>query len=137
MKISQKSEYALRAIFDLSLRAGDDLVKASYIASRQQIPLKFLELILGTLKQGGLVETRRGPEGGCRLARPADQITVGNVLALTEDPGNGRRGVQDAFTHLWNQVDESASAIIDGTTFADLAWRWERSKAEQVASRQI
>jgi Rrf2 family protein len=64
MKISQKSEYALRAIFDLSLHPPEDLVKLSGIAERQEIPRKFLELIFASLRQGGLVETRRGREGG-------------------------------------------------------------------------
>src|SRR3954469_260157 len=97
MNISVKSEYALKAIFDLasqylSSRPGSapmEPVKIADIARRQKIPQKFLELILAGLKQAGLVESRRGAEGGYLLARPADRISVGDVLGLME--GKKRR----------------------------------------------
>ncbi len=65
--ISVKGEYALLALFDLALQRAGEPVKISAIAQRQGIPQKFLELILATLKQGGLVESRRGAEGGYLL----------------------------------------------------------------------
>ena len=80
MNISVKSEYALLAVFDLSLQPPGDPVKIADVARRQKIPQKFLELILAGLKQGGFVESRRGAEGGYRLAKPANEITVGEVL---------------------------------------------------------
>jgi len=120
MNISRKSEYALRAVFDLSVYGSDGLVKSSCIASRQHIPQKFLGHILGNLKQGGLIETRRGPDGGVCLTRPADQITVGEVLAVIECGRNGKRWAQDVLLQLWNRVDDSISAILDCTTFADV-----------------
>src|SRR5215831_20608960 len=90
MNISVKGEYALQAIFDLALNATRDPVRIADIASRQNIPQKFLELILASLKQGGFVESRRGAEGGYLLARPADSIAVGEVLRFVEGPQQGK-----------------------------------------------
>ena len=70
MNISVKSEYALLAVFDLALQPPGEPVKIADVARRQKIPQKFLELILASLKQGGFVESRRGAEGGYRLAKP-------------------------------------------------------------------
>ena len=84
MNISVKSEYALLAVFDLSLQPPGEPVKIAEVARRQKIPQKFLELILSGLKQGGFVESRRGAEGGYRLAKPANEITVGEVLRFVE-----------------------------------------------------
>ena len=67
MNISVKGEYALHAIFDLASQPARDPVRIADIARRQQIPQKFLELILASLKQGGFVESRRGAEGGHSL----------------------------------------------------------------------
>src|ERR1043165_4200076 len=103
MNISVKSEYALHAIFDLSIQPQGEPVKIAEISRRQKIPQKFLELILSGLKQGGFVESRRGAEGGYRLARPADQISIGEVLRYIEQTKKTRRS-GDAFTDLWKRV---------------------------------
>jgi Rrf2 family cysteine metabolism transcriptional repressor len=118
MKISQKCEYALSAMFDLSLHSPGDLVKVAGIASRQNIPEKFLEVILGNLKQRGLVTSKRGSKGGYRLARPADQITVGQVLECFGER-KLRKG-RAAFRDLWARLERSVLAILDETTFAEL-----------------
>src|SRR5271163_97476 len=93
MNISVKSEYALKAVFDLAVQYLNappgtvqmSPIKIADIAKRQKIPQKFLELILAGLKQSGFVDSRRGAEGGYRLARPAEQITVGAVMKFVED----------------------------------------------------
>src|ERR1700747_3506710 len=113
MNISVKGEYALQAIFDLCSRPPGQPVKIADIASRQHIPQKFLELILASLKQGGFVESRRGAEVGYRLARHADQLTIGEVLKFVEEGKRGKRTGPDAFTDLWKRVDASVSAILD------------------------
>src|SRR5215467_5574755 len=136
MNISVKSEYALHAIFDLALQPAGEPVKIADIARRQKIPQKFLELILSSLKQGGFVESRRGAEGGYRLARPADQITVGEVLRFIEE-GKKRRGPPDAFSDLWKRVDASISAVVDRTTFAELVRRWQEAQRRYVPNWQI
>ena len=90
MNISVKGEYALQAIFDLAMQRQGEPVNIADIANRQKIPQKFLELILAGLKQGGFVESRRGAEGGYLLARPADSLTVGEVLRFVEGPSKAR-----------------------------------------------
>src|SRR6266853_2785065 len=110
MNISVKSEYALLAVFDLALQAVGEPVKIADIAKRQSIPQKFLELILASLKQGGFVESRRGAEGGYLLARPADAITVGEVLRYVEvgkAKARGKSATVTPFTDVWERVDSS------------------------------
>lgn len=137
MNISVKSEYALHAIFDLATQPQGQPVKIAEISRRQKIPQKFLELILASLKQGGFVESRRGAEGGYRLARAADQITVGEVLRFVEQSKKSRPGTPDAFTDLWKRVDESINGILDSTTFAELARRWKEAQTKYVPNWEI
>lgn len=137
MNISVKGEYALLAIFDLATQPPGESVKIADIARRQKIPQKFLELILAGLKQGGFVESRRGAEGGYRLARAADQITVGAVMKFIEDGKRSKRNSDDAFTEVWKRVDESVSSILDHTSFADVARRWKESQTRYVPNWEI
>ena len=137
MNISVKSEYALRAIFDLSISPDTEPVKIADIAKRQKIPQKFLELILASLRQGGFVESRRGADGGYRLSRPATEITVGQVLAYVENGKKSGRTGPDAFTDLWTRVDRAVSDIIDHTTFAELERHWRESQTRYVPSWDI
>ena len=139
MKISVKCEYALKALFDLATQRTSEPVKIADIARRQKIPQKFLELILAGLKQGGLVESRRGAEGGYLLARPADSITVGDVLRQIEGkrPAKNAAAAQDAFSEMWKSVDDAVSAVIDRTTFAELARRWHEKHSRYVPNWEI
>jgi Rrf2 family cysteine metabolism transcriptional repressor len=137
MKISVKGEYALHAIFDLALQPPGAPVKIADIARRQRIPQKFLELILASLKQAGFVESRRGAEGGYRLARPADQITVGEVLQFVEDVRKAKHNASGAFTDLWNRVDAAVGAIVDRTTFAEVVRRWKESQKRYLPNWEI
>ena len=137
MNISVKSEYALHAVFDLAMQPPGQLVKIADISRRQKIPQKFLELILSSLKQGGFVESRRGAEGGYRLARPAEQITVGQVLKFVEQGKKAKRGAPDGFTDLWKRVDAGVNAILDTTAFAELARRWKEAQTRYVATWDI
>src|SRR5215475_4771227 len=104
MNSSVKGEYALQALFDLAAQRAGEPVKIADIARRQKIPQKFLELILASLKQGGFVESRRGAEGGYLLARPASELTVGEVLRFVEGQ-QGRRGKRlrddSPFCEMW------------------------------------
>src|ERR1700720_2719460 len=127
MNISVKGEYALQAIFDLCAQPPGQPVKIAEIAARQKIPQKFLELILASLKQGGFVESRRGAEGGYRLAKPANEITVGEVLSFVEDRKQTKRVASNPFHHIWTQVDQAVAGILDHTTFAELARNWQKS----------
>jgi Rrf2 family transcriptional regulator, cysteine metabolism repressor len=137
MNISVKSEYALLAVFDLSLQPPGEPVKIAEVARRQKIPQKFLELILASLKQGGFVESRRGAEGGYRLAKPANEITVGEVLRFVEDGKQAKRLASNPFHQIWKQVDQAVAGILDHTTFAELARSWQKSQARYVANWDI
>lgn len=140
MNISVKGEYALHAIFDLALRGNSEPVKIADIAKRQKIPQKFLELILAGLKQGGFVESRRGADGGYLLARPADSLTVGEVLRFIEG-GRGRSVERapdtDPFTGLWRQVDDAISRVVDHTTFSEVARVWRERQNRYVPTWDI
>lgn len=135
----------MKAIFDLALQGKARPVKIAEIAERQGIPQKFLELILGQLKQGGFVDSRRGAEGGYLLARGAETILVGEVLRFIEGPlspgdrtrKSRRRSAESPFTEMWKQVDRAVSEIIDKTSFAELVERWAEKQNRFVANWDI
>ena len=139
MNISVKGEYALKALFDLALQKSTEPVKIADIARRQKIPQKFLELILASLKQAGFVESRRGAEGGYLLARPADAMTVGEVLRQIESKKQPRTqaAAEDALSDMWKAVDAAVSGVVDRTTFAELARRWQEKQTRYVPNWEI
>ena len=92
MRISAKADYAVRAVVELAADDGEKPVKAERIATAQEIPLNFLENILGELRHAGLVRSHRGAEGGFRLAKPAAEITVADVIRAVEGPLASVRG---------------------------------------------
>jgi len=134
--ISQKCRYALRAIFELASRGKADVTKISEIAAAQAISPRFLENILVELKQAGFVASRRGNDGGYMLARPASELTVGEVIAFIQGQhrpnfmqpaGETLRNGDYAFSKLWSRLNNVISDVYDNTTFADLVE--EESKA--------
>lgn len=140
MNISVKGEYALQAIFDLAAQPPGEPVKIADIARRQKIPQKFLELILSGLKQGGFVESRRGAEGGYRLARPPESITVGEVIRYVEGVRRANKTQKDnggVFSDLWKRVDRAVSDVVDKTTFAELVRSWRESQTRYVPNWDI
>src|SRR6202012_2113336 len=124
MNISVKGEYALHAIFDLASQPGREPVRIADIARRQQIPQKFLELILASLKQGGFVESRRGAEGGYLLARRPESISVGDVLRFMEgrqeERTRARRQPDSPMGELWDRADKAMDSVLDNANFAQL-----------------
>ena len=86
MFISQKTHYGLRALFELTVAEGQGNKKICEIAQSQQIPLRFLEVIMSELRQAGFVESRRGAKGGYRLARSGDDISLADVIRALEGP---------------------------------------------------
>ena len=138
MNISVKGEYALHAIFDLALQKPGEPIRIADIARRQRIPQKFLELILAGLKQGGFVESRRGAEGGYLLAKPADAITIGDVLRDVEGTKRTRNSqAADPLSDMWRRVDEAISGVIDHTTFAELVRNWRDRQSKYVPNWEI
>src|SRR5438067_4588650 len=136
MNISVNGEYALQAIFDLSSQPAGQPVRIADIARRQNIPQKFLELILASLKQGGFVESRRGAEGGYMLARRADSISVGDVLRFVEgrqeERARLRKQANSPFADLWERADRAIDSVLDSTTFAHLVREWKEKHSRFV-----
>lgn len=138
LKVSQKLEYAMRAMIELAQRRDEGvLVPARQIAERQQIPVRFLEQQLGALSKAGLVESFRGGGGGCRLARDAAAITIAEIADAIEgqiypmfclEPAD-HTCFQDARCGLqgfWADVAKAVQAVFAETTVADLAARHRR-----------
>jgi Rrf2 family protein len=114
MRVSAKADYALRAVIELA-GAGDRPVKGERIAQAQEIPLKFLENILGDLRHAGIVSSQRGAEGGYWLARPSDEITVADVVRAVEGARRKPRRVAAAHMKIFNlygdESDEPAKTV--------------------------
>ena len=130
MRVSAKADYALRAVIELAA-SGDGPVKGERIAQAQEIPLKFLENILGDLRHAGIVRSQRGVEGGYWLARPAEEITVAEVVRAVEGPIANVRGVgpeqveyagsAEKLRDVWIAVRANLRAVLEQVTIADLA----------------
>ena len=89
MRLSKKGEYAVRALIEIGFEAKqrpNSLIQISTVAQRTNIPEKFLEQILLALRNGGVLKSKRGVEGGYSLAKDADDITLGEVIRLLDGP---------------------------------------------------
>ncbi len=139
LKISQKLEYAMRAMIELALRREDGgLVPAREIAVVQQIPLRFLEQQLGALHKAGLVESFRGAGGGCRIAKAPEEIRVADIADAIEgqlfpmfclEPSD-HTCFQDSMCGLqgfWGDVARAIQRVFEETTVADLAERHKQA----------
>ena len=131
MLISQKCLYALRAVFELSLKESSEPVKINKIADAQNIPPRFLEIILNQLKHAGYVDSRRGKSGGYILARDPKELTVGEIIEALQGPieradkgdttaQSGPRRGDYAFTHMWDSIKGALISIYSNTSFSDL-----------------
>jgi Rrf2 family protein len=131
MRISAKADYAVRAVVELAAADGEKPVKAERIATAQQIPLNFLENILGELRHAGIVRSHRGAEGGFRLAKPAAEVTVADVIRAVEGPLASVRGgpPEDAsyggaatsLPRVWIAVRANLRRVVEQVTIADVA----------------
>ena len=131
MRISAKADYAVRAVVELAGAPEGQPVKAERVATAQGIPLNFLENILGELRHAGIVRSQRGAEGGFRLARPAEQISIADVIRAVEGPLATVRGGPPEELHysghaaelarVWIAVRKSLRAVVERVTVADVA----------------
>lgn len=129
--MSAKAEYAVRAMAYLASVPSDAVVKTDDLAKAQGIPGQFLADILSDLRADRLVRSHRGREGGYALARPADQISIADVmrcidgpLASVRDIGLGDlpySGPTVALTDVWRALRASMRAVLEQTTLADVA----------------
>jgi Rrf2 family protein len=130
MRVSAKADYAVRATVELAA-AGPGPVKGDQLAKAQEIPLNFLENILVDLRNAGLVASKRGADGGYWLARPADEITLADVIRAVDGPLANVRGVRselityegsaERLRDVWVAVRASLRAVLEQVTVADVA----------------
>ncbi len=129
MRVSAKVDYALRAMTELAA-AAPALMTAEQLASAQQIPPKFLESILAQLRNGELVSSQRGAEGGYRLARPAEEISIAEVIRVLEGPIATVRGARPdeleyagaaaGLREIWLELRLQMRGVLEQTTLADI-----------------
>lgn len=126
MRISARAEYAVRASVLLAGAAG--VLTSAEIANAEEIPGKFLEGILTGLTRAGVVTSRRGAGGGYELARPAERITVADViravdgpLVFVRDQRPSEMREEGVLLELWVALRASVREVLEGTTLADLA----------------
>ena len=155
MVLSQKSQYAVRAVLELAKRHGSGPVKAASIAETQCIPIRFLENILGQLRQAGIVESVRGKEGGYRLGRRPGQLSVGEVIRLVQGPlravdcvggengssaGGGRECALRSgcvLLPMWEKAHRAMMEVYDDATFNDLVEQERAAHESEVIDYAI
>lgn len=134
MKLSTKGKYGLRAFIDLAVRGEKEPVSLTSIAARQEISPNYLEQLMAKLKKAGLIESVRGVNGGYRLARPADEISVGDVLRALEgelnpvecaaiDPAGDTHcaGSQTCVSKIvWKRINDSINNTVDSIYIGEL-----------------
>ncbi len=132
MLLSQKCQYALRAVFEVAKRSGEGPIKIDAIAKAQAIPPRFLATILNQLKQGGFVQSRRGSDGGYLMGRSPSGISVGEIIRFVEGPlgpikcvtenatNNCRLHGSCVFMSMWKEAKVAVENVYDKTSLRDL-----------------
>jgi Rrf2 family protein len=133
MRVSAKTDYAIRAALELAAAVDERPVKGERIATAQSIPLRFLENILMQLRHAGLVESRRGADGGYRLAKPPAEVTLADVIRAIDGPlagvggtrpeALGFGGVAEPMQDVWIAVRASLRSVLERVTLADVVAR--------------
>jgi Rrf2 family protein len=132
VRITAKADYAVRAAVELAAAGTDGRpVKGEQLARSQGIPQNFLENILTELRRAGIVRTRRGADGGYQLARPAEEITVADVLRAVEGPLAAVQGVRPdqlkyggaaaKLPEVWVALRSNIRGVLEHVTVADIA----------------
>ncbi len=129
MRLTAKVDYALRAACALAAAEPDSLT-SEVVAARESIPQRFLEGILRDLRRGGLVDSRRGPEGGHRLAVPASELSIADIIRVVDGPLATVRNTRPehldytgSSVHLrdvWVALRAAERHILERTTVADV-----------------
>lgn len=134
MKITKKGEYAMRALVDLALNYKKGLRQIQDIVREEDIPEKFLEQILVTLKNAGFVQSKRGIGGGYFLSRPPDEISLGEVIRLIDGPlaplgcvsaehVNCPKEITCGIRSVMLDVENATAEILDRVTLTDVCKR--------------
>ena len=131
MNITSKGRYALRVMLDLAQHREEGYISLKTIADRQGYSMKYLEMIVGSLKRAGLVASTRGKEGGYQLIRDPEDYTIGEILRCIEDnlaPVACIKAGDICCEHagecmtipMWKELDDITNAYLDGVSLQDL-----------------
>lgn len=140
MKLSTKGRYGLRALIDLAMYSEAEAVSISSISSRQSISESYLEQLVAKLRRAGLVVSIRGAGGGYKLAKPASEISVGDILRALEGnleavdcsglkEENGCQGADVCVTkYVWKRINESITHAVDDMKLDQLVKESKKAK---------
>ena len=131
MNITSKGRYALRVMLDLAQHREEGYISLKTIADRQGYSMKYLEMIVGSLKRAGMVASTRGKEGGYRMIRDPEDYTIGEILRCIEDnlaPVACIKAGDICCEHagecmtvpMWKELDDITNAYLDGVSLQDL-----------------
>jgi Rrf2 family protein len=130
MKLNTRMRYGTRAMVHLARHSGEGYVSLAQVADAEDLPVKYLEALLASLRTAGLVATQRGPQGGYALARPAAEITLLDIFRVLESsepyapcdsgPDGCRRRAECATQRVWARMVEAAMGVLEATTLAEL-----------------
>ena len=133
MRVSAKSDYALRALIEIAAEPGGTALSAEEVGRRQDIPRGFLQSILADLRRAGIVISQRGQSGGWRMAREPDAVTVADVIRAVDGPLVSVYGVRPeavsynesarSLQHVWIAARTSLREVFEGVTIASLVAR--------------
>lgn len=150
MKMSSKTEYALKTVLDLSIHGRNSVVRIAEIAKRQNIPVKFLEQILLLLKSARIVESQRGARGGYTLVASPSSITIASIVRLTDDlllasayPAELKKGRRPAqltivpFSEIWLDINNYVKEKLEKTTIQHMRDRMNELSDSLAAQYDI
>jgi len=133
MRLSTKGRYGVRAMFDLAMHSGDGAIALKSVAEREHISEKYLEHLFASLKKAGLIHSVRGAQGGYRLARPPEEITIGDIVRVLEGPVSPtecvvedgsvercERASECVMRSVWCKVKKQIDEVLDGFTLAQI-----------------
>lgn len=146
MKLSTKGRYGLRAMIDLAIHSKDEAVSIASIAARQKISESYLEQLIPKLRKAGMISSVRGAGGGYMLAKPASEISVGDILRALEgslDPVDcaglpGAAGCEESENcvtkYVWQKINESINQTVDGIYLEELLKETKCENGQEVNS---
>ena len=147
MKLSTKGRYGLRAVVDLAMYSKEDVVALSAIAERQNLSTHYLEQLIAKLKKAGIVNSIRGAQGGYVLAKPPNEISVGDVLRAlegdlnpvdcTELQNNSSCGSSELCVtkFVWKRISDSINHAVDEMMLSELVEEGERLQKEHAGAQ--
>jgi len=139
MKISTKGRYGLRALIDICLYSSAEMVTVKSISERQGISERYLEQIFSSLRKGGIINAKKGAQGGYFLAKSAREFTIGDILSVLEgdllliDVEQDENAIENFISeNLWNVINNKISSFFNSITLADLATDYKNNNKEDM-----